>query len=141
MFEFDPTKEYGLPFSKCLRETRIKRYPLQVDENIIVHDRLESEGIIRLYDYVGGVFHTPMNSYEMSHCKNAVLIAEISVTIQQEKKEIHVDRLFCEYGYCFEHTLFQQVLALADLFNFRVSILNLTKCKRPCGPFCAKCRA
>lgn len=132
MFEFDHTKEYGLPFSDCLRKQRISRYPLQVDENIIVYDRLENEGTIRLYDYLGGVFYTPMDSYEMDHCKNAVLVAEIAISIREEEKEIHVDRLFCEYGYDFEHVLFRQVLALANLFNFRVSILNLKKLKNQC---------
>lgn len=143
MFEFDHTKEYGLPISKCefLRTMRIGRHPLQVDENIIVYDRLESEGVIRLYDYLGGAFYTPMNAYEMDSCKNAVLVAEISISIRKDTKEIYIDRLFCEYGYDFEHTMFQQVISLADLFDFRVCVLNLQKFRKPCGSLCAKCPA
>lgn len=143
MFEFDYTKDYGLPISNCdfLRAMRIDRQPIKVDESIIVYDRLESEGVIRLYDYLGGSFYTPMNSGEMDKCTNVVLVAEISTTIQKDTKEIYVDRLFCEHGYDFEHTLFQQVLNFADLFDFRVCVLNIQKHRKSCDFMSVKCPA
>lgn len=132
MFKYEPEKEYGLPFGDCLREIRLSRYPLKVDENIMVYDRLESEGVIRLYEYLGGGFCIPLNLHEMEFCKNVVLVAEMSIVVRNETKEIQIERLFCEYGYEFEHELFKQVMVLANLFDFRVSVLKLDKCKKSC---------
>lgn len=129
MLEIDCTKDYGLPLNKFedLRAMRIGRYPIQVEGNIIVDDRLEEEGFIRLYEYVGGIFYTPRNSYEMENSENTVLVGEISISVK--KKEMHINRLFCEYGYGFGHSLFQQVLFFADLYDLSISILNLKKRK------------
>ena len=47
-------KECGLPMDDSLRGLRLKKYPLQFDENILIFDRLEPDGILLLYEYTGG---------------------------------------------------------------------------------------
>lgn len=49
-------KECGLPMDDSLRGLRLKKYPLQFDENILIFDRLEPDGILLLYEYTGGDF-------------------------------------------------------------------------------------
>ena len=47
-------KECGLPMDDSLRGLRLKKYPLQLDENILIFDRLEADGSLLLYEYTGG---------------------------------------------------------------------------------------
>ena len=74
-------KECGLPMDDSLRGLRLKKYPLQFDENILIFDRLEPDGILLLYEYTGGGLYLPMTLHELEDCENAILVAGVAVLV------------------------------------------------------------
>ena len=134
MLNYDCKKEYGLPIEPSLRSMRIRKSPkIQLEnENMFVVDNLESTGIIRIMEHLGGTLYTPVESDRMDeYPSNAVLLAEIRVSAITETKIVKVDSIMCEYGYDnFAHILMQQVLYFAKFYDYKVSILNLRKQNR-----------
>lgn len=126
MLDYEHGKEYGLPMDESLRLMRIRRYPVQLGENMIVVDRLEASGTIRIYENTGGALNVPMDmdAYGMECNTNVVKVAEISVSVTSEEKRVELDRLYCEYGYNDElvPALLDQVMNFADFYNYRFSI-------------------
>lgn len=128
MIDVDFTKEYRLPISESLRKMRFQRSTMDCGQNIFVEDRLESEGIIKIYEYIGGTFYLPINANEMNIFRNHVVpIAGISVTIVDEEK-VQIDKIFCEYGYDeYIPKIMEQIMNFADFYGLKVSILDLEK--------------
>lgn len=128
MMNYAITKECDLPMDDSLMGLRIKRYPLQLSENILIYDRLESEGILLLYEYTGGGVYLPMTLHELKDCENTVLIAGVSVSVFTSEKLVYVDRYFSQLGY---EEYISILLGYIDLFarfyDYSNSILDLRK--------------
>lgn len=68
----------------CRKETadlarmmRINAHPINTDDSLIVEDRLEQEGSIRLFEYTGGTLYPPS---VLSGQSNAALVAAAEIT-------------------------------------------------------------
>ena len=129
MLDFDCIKEYGLPIEESLRSMRIRKYPVQLNENMIFLDRLESLGTINILENTGGVLNLPvdMEPCGMEHITNAVQVAEIKISVFQDERKVQLDRLYCEYGYDEElvPVLLEQVINFSDFYNYMFCIPNL----------------
>jgi len=120
------TKECGLPMDTSLRGKRLRKYPLQVTEDILVYDRLETEGIVLLYENIGGACYMPMCYDELGYCENMALIAAISVSVYDH--EVYTDRYFFQSGYEeYIPLLFNYVDTFASFYNYGIGILDLRK--------------
>lgn len=75
------------------RMIRILEKPVKTAEAVIVDDRLETEGTLRLYECTGGpVYLDPPRAGNMAE------IAGISID-KTNGAEVRVSRIFCEYGH------------------------------------------
>lgn len=92
-------KECGLPMDDSLRGLRLKKYPLQLEENILIFDRLEADGILLLYEYTGGGLYLPVTLHELEDCENAVLVAGVAVSVFASEKLVYVNKYFSQSGY------------------------------------------
>ncbi len=89
----------GLPIDTTKRKDRLAGCPLRIDGNICIYDRLETEGILLLYEQIGESFYIPMDYDELKTCKNLTFVAGISISILENENLVHVDRYFSYYGY------------------------------------------
>ena len=122
------TKECGLPLDDSLRGMRLKKYPLQFNENILIYDRLESDGILLLYEYTGGGIYLPMTLYELEDCENAGLVAEIAVSVFASEKLVYVNKYFSQLGYEeYISILLGYIDVFAKFYGCSSSILDLRK--------------
>lgn len=121
-------KENGLPVDLTPRERRLGNYPIQIKDNILVYDRLETEGILLLYEYIGGACYMPMTFNELRNCKSAVLIAGISISAFDNENLICIDKYFSYLGYE-EYTalLFDYIDIYADFYGYDTGLLDLRK--------------
>lgn len=78
-----------------LKELRISKYPIKSEINLVVEDRLEDEGNLKLYEYLGGTLYVNAENAKM---ENIVLIAELEVA-KSDEGELLIKKFFCEYGY------------------------------------------
>lgn len=129
MLDFDCTKEYGLPMEESLRPMRIRKHPVQLNENMIFWDRLETLGIIRIFENTGGALNlsVDIDTCGMECITNAVQLAEIKVLVFTDQRKVQLDRLYCEYGYDEElvPVLLEQVINFSDFYNYMFCIPNL----------------
>lgn len=109
------------------RMMRINAHPIKTDDNLIVDDRLEQEGSIRLFEYAGGALYPPS---VLSEQPNAVIVAAAEIT--KNETGIKVKRLFREYGYdSLVCLLVDQLLHFADFHGYGdVEFLDLMKNNR-----------
>lgn len=103
---------------------RIKEKPIESGELVIVDDRLESEGFLKLYEYVGGpVYLDPLQEDNMAE------VAGISIA-RTNDAEMQVDRIFCEYGHeDLVPELVEQARHFAEFYGY--SFLGLRKKTSP----------
>lgn len=131
MFEYDYTKEYGLPMDESLKQMRIRKHPMQLGGDMVVIDQLEKFGTIRIYENTGETLYMPadMEACGMECNKEVVQAAEMRVTVFPDEKKVQVDRIYCEYGYNDElvPALLEQAMNFAGFYNYRLSILDLRK--------------
>lgn len=121
-------KENGLTVDLTPRERRLKEYPIQIKENILVYDRLETEGILLLYEYIGGACYIPMTFNELRNCKNAALIAGISISVFDSENLICIDKYFSYLGYeDYTALLFDYINIYADFYGHDTGLLDLRK--------------
>lgn len=115
MINYDFRKEYSLPVDESLKQLRISLHPMRIEENQVVEDHLESRGIIRLYECIGGIY-LPMESV---YCSNVAMLAEIRISMDMDNRKVCVDRIFCEYGHdeIIQNQLLPQVIYFADFYN------------------------
>ena len=74
-----------------LRLMRIREQPIHSDESLLVVDQLE-RGFLRLYEYTGGSIYISEEDAEMIGGTNAVMVAELTVSLRPGKKEVKIDR-------------------------------------------------
>lgn len=121
-------KECGLPMDDSLRGLRLKKYPLQFDENILIFDRLEPDGILLLYEYTGGGLYLPMTLHELEDCENAILVAGVAVSVFASEKLVYVNRYFSQLGYEeYISILLGYIDVFAKFYGCSSSILDLRK--------------
>lgn len=110
------------------RMIRSSLHPVKTNANLIVDDRLEQEGCIRLFEYTGGALYPPS---VLSGQPNAVLVAAAEIT-RKETGGIKVKRLFCEFGYdSLACLIVDQLLHFADFHGYGdVEFLDLRKNNR-----------
>ena len=119
-------KECGLPMDDSLRGLRLKKYPLQLDENILIFDRLEADGSLLLYEYTGGGLYLPVTLHELEDCENAVLAAGVAVSVFVGEKLVYVNKYFSQLGYEeYISILLGYIDVFAKLYRYSSSILDL----------------
>lgn len=124
-------KENEIVVDNGLRLMRIKDSPIKCDENLLVVDRLE-QGFLRLYEYMGGTLYIFGDDVEISNCDNVALVAELTVTIENEKKEVKMGKVFNEYGYDYTPLMIRQLIHFANFYGYSLSLLDLNK-KKQCA--------
>jgi len=127
MVDIDFMKEYRLPISENFKQSRILRCPLDCGDGIMVNDQLESDGFIKIFEYLGGTVYLS-NAEEMNYFPNNVVpVAGISVSIRGEET-VQIDKIFCEFGHeGFIGKLVQQIINFADFYGLRVGIVDIRK--------------
>ena len=119
-------KECGLPMDDSLRGLRLKKYPLQLDENIRIFDRLEADGSLLLYEYTGGGLYLPVTLHELEDCENAVLAAGVAVSVFVGEKLVYVNKYFSQLGYEeYISILLGYIDVFAKFYGYSSSILDL----------------
>ena len=119
-------KECGLPMDDSLRGLRLKKYPLQFDENILIFDRLEADGSLLLYEYTGGGLYLPVTLHELEDCENAVLAAGVAVSVFFFEKLVYVNKYFSQLGYEeYISILLGYIDVFAKFYGYSSSILDL----------------
>ena len=118
--------ENNLLMDESLRLMRIREQPLHSSENLLVVDRLE-KGVLQFYEYMGGSLYISSDTDGMSQCSNAALVAELKISIKDEKKEVGIERIFNEYGYDYVHLLTCQVIHFAEFYGYSAALLDLGK--------------
>lgn len=115
-----------------LRLMRIEEHPIKSDENLLIVDQLE-RGFLQLYEYMGGGLYISTETDEMNQCNNVALVAELTVTIRPEKREVRLNRIFNEFGYDYVHLMTCQLIHFADFYGFSLALLDLSKPNRKCA--------
>ena len=119
-------KECGLPMDDSLRGLRLKKYPLQLDEDILIFDRLEADGSLLLYEYTGGGLYLPVTLHELEDCENAVLAAGVAVSVFVGEKLVYVNKYFSQLGYEeYISILLGYIDVFAKFYGYSSSILDL----------------
>lgn len=114
-----------------LRLMRIKKQPIQSDENLLIMDRLE-KGFLRLYEYTDGSIYISGDVPELNLSNNTAMVAELTVSLIPERKEVKLDRMFSEYGYDFGDMLKGQLRHFADFYGYSIVLLDLRKPNKRC---------
>lgn len=123
VLDFDYTKEYSMPMSENLKPLRIRRNPIQLGEGLICNDQLESKGLIQALEYTGGSLYIPVDAGGTGQETNAVMVAEVTVSVDLEERKVHINRIFCEYGQDdLVPALMGQVSNFADFYGCQVCI-------------------
>lgn len=125
-------KRNSILLNDNLRLMRIKEHPIQSKENLFIVDQLE-RGFLRIYEYMGGSIYILGDDIEMNYCNNVALVAELTVTVRPEKKEVRLNRIFNEFGYDYVHLLTCQLIHFADFYGFSLALLDLSKPNRKCA--------
>ena len=112
-----------------LRLMRIKKQPIKSDENLLIMDRLE-KGFLRLYEYTDGSIYISGDVPELNISNNTAMVAELTVSLIPERKEVKLDRIFSEYGYDFGDMLKGQLRNFADFYGYSIVLLDLRKRKK-----------
>lgn len=116
----------NLLLDESLRLMRIREQPIHSDENLLVVDRLE-KGFLQLYEYMGGSLYILSDTDGMIQSSNAALVAEIRISIRDERKEVGIDRIFNEYGYDYVHLMTCQLIHFAEFYGYSAVLLDLGK--------------
>ncbi len=111
-----------------LRMMRIREQPIQSMDSLMVMDELE-KGSLRLYEYLGGSTYISGDDVEVNICNNIALVAELSVMVIPERKEVKLNRMFSEFGYDFGGLLKSQLKHFADFYGYSIVLLDLRKTK------------
>ena len=144
MLDYDYTKEYGMPIDESLRLLRMKKYPMQLDESIIMVDRLESSGTIKIFESISESADDVIRDISnVECCLNAVQVAEVVVSINQDERKVYLDRFFCEYGYedKLVPILMEQVVNFTKFYNIKLSLPLRKKHKQQGQTVCERGKA
>lgn len=108
----------------CTRERRLKKHPINIKGDYIIVDRLEIDGTLKLFEYLGGPMYTPFNPERM---ENVALVASAKINLNHQSKEVRMGKVNCNYGYDFWGAMIRHVLQFADFYGYSVALLNLKK--------------
>lgn len=107
-----------------LKGMRICEFPIKTEESIVIDDRLEEEGRLRLYEHIGGNLYINAGMPEMD---NITLVAELGVE-KDNKGELTVRKLYYEYGYDeLAAAMMGQAIHFADFYGLRIQFSGLEK--------------
>lgn len=112
-----------------LKPIRIKESPMKSEDSLLAEDCLE-KGFLRLYEYMGGILYILGDDVEMNGLNNVTLVAELTVTINNKKKEVKLGKVFNEFGYDYTHLMIRQLIHFADFYGYSLLLLDMTKRKR-----------
>ena len=131
--EFDSTKECSLPMEESLRPMRIRSNPVRIGEGLVCNDQLESRGIIQILEHTGDTLYVMADTSGMiPEMVEAVMVAEVKISVCLRRREVYIDRIFHEYGQGgLVPVLLEQVQGFADFYCCRVCITDRRKAKKP----------
>ncbi|MCM1259318.1 MAG: hypothetical protein NC307_15945 [Roseburia sp.] len=124
--------ENNLLMDDSLRLMRIKERPIHSDENLLVMDWLE-KGFLRLYEYTGGSIYISGDAAGVNTDNNVAMVAELTVSLLPERKEVKLEKMFSEFGYGFGELLKDQLRHFADFYGYSIVLLDLSKPDRKCA--------
>lgn len=131
LVDFDGKKEYGMLIEESLRPMRIKRNPIRLGEGLVCNDQLETKGIIQILEYTGGSLYIQIGTESTGQNTDAVMVAEVTVSINLKEKVVYIDRIFHEYGHDeLIPILVGQVTNFADFYCCRVCITDRRKVEK-----------
>lgn len=109
-----------------LRELRINGCRIQLGGDFIIDDRLESEGTIRVSEYIGGCLYLKP---ETLFLENAPVVAGISISRSGEL--LVLKKVFCEHGHeGFIPLLMEEVGHFAGFYGYQADFQGLCRGKR-----------
>lgn len=109
-----------------MKEMRIKTYPIKINGNLIVIDRLEEDGTLELFEPAGKplYLHEP---FEFLNADNAALVASIEISLNK-KNEAKIKKIFYEHGYdSLAEPMIIQFFHFADFYGCSSAILDMKK--------------
>lgn len=110
-----------------LRELRLNKHRMQLGGDFIIDDRLESEGALRISEYIGGCLYLEPGPLFL---ENAPVVAGISIS--RSGDSLMLREVFCEYGHEeFIPLLMKQVEDFAEFYGYSLGLLNLKKAGKP----------
>ncbi len=102
--------------SSELAEMRKRELPINAGDSLLIIDRLEEQGILEAYEYIGGCLYLGPG-YSLSG--NAPLVAGVS--IKKSGKSLKIDKTFHEYGHeGLVPLLVEQVLHFAEFYGYGI---------------------
>lgn len=105
-----------------MQSMRIAKHPIQIKENLIVFDNLES-GTLRIYEQMDGPVNVQQLFTRYQSIRNAVLVAEIIINSNWKNDGVFIHKVFCEDGYktLIEPMIFQ-VLHFSNFYSCYESV-------------------
>lgn len=104
-----------------LRELRLNGHRLQLGGDFIIDDKLESEGTLKIFEYIGGCLYLEP---EYLFLENAPVVAGISIS--RSGNSLILKEVFCEHGHGeFIPLLMKQVRHFAEFYCYGVDFLDL----------------
>lgn len=95
---------------------RLKQHPIQIEEDLVVIDNLE-EGILKIFEYVGGVSIQQLFAGENDY-QNPSLLAEITLNDNSQTGNITIEKIFCCYGFeRLVYPMIQQIISFAKFYE------------------------
>lgn len=114
---------------QSMKLIRINEHPFECGAdsfaaNLLIDDRLELEGTLKLYENTGGCIYLFQEPFMMG---STALVAEAEIE-KIDKDELKVKKIFYEYGYDeLVHPLVDQILYFARFYGYAVGFLDLKK--------------
>lgn len=112
-----------------MQSMRIKKYPMQIKDTLIVDNNLE-EGVLGLYEHIGGPLTMQQLLSDENNGKNATLIAQLTISVANQTGNIVIDKIFCCYG--FEHLVYHMIYQVVFFARFYESTrsVRISECER-----------
>lgn len=105
---------------------RIKRCPIKMD-NMLADDRLEEQGILKIYEYIGGCVYLDPELLG----KNAAPVAEIEI-IKTGEKEVKLKKKSCQFGHDdLVPLMLGQLIHFGKFYEYDIAFLDLKKNRKP----------
>lgn len=110
-----------------LKDMRIRENPIEISGSLLVDDRLEEQGIIKIYEYIGRTLYLePGNLLS----ENAPLVAWIS--IKKSGNCLKDGRVYHEFGYDeLEPLLKGQAEHFAEFYGYSMESMYYRKSENP----------
>ena len=113
--------------SNELKAMRIRQHPIAISDSLLVDDKLEEQGTIKIYEYIGGILYL-----EPGHLfsENALLVAWIS--IKKSGNCLKDGRVYHEFGYDeLEPLLKGQAEHFAEFYGYSMESMDYRKAENP----------